>query len=286
MSERDFRARKMAKGADFTIARRRFLRILGLSAALGTASFGEALADARLAEPKLRIPARRQHVIALDPGHGGIDPGAIGISGAYEKEISLSVAHELARELEGNPRYRVVLTRTSDTFIELRQRVARARAAEADLFLSIHADALPSPEMRGASVFTLSERASDREAAALAARENKVDLVAGIDLSHQAPEVTNILLDLTRRETNNLSIGLARRLVSELGQEAVMLGHSHRSAGFAVLKAPDIPSALVELGCLSNREEERLLRGRAYQQKLTSSLVRSINGFFENVVRT
>lgn len=286
MSEQGFRAREMAKGADFTIARRRLLRILGLGAALGTSPLAKAFAETRLAERKLKLPSRRQHVIVLDPGHGGVDPGAIGVSGVYEKDISLSVAHELARELENNPRYRVILTRHSDTFVELHKRVARARAAEADLFLSIHADALPSPEMRGASVFTLSERASDKEAAALAARENKVDLIVGIDLSHQAPEVTNILLDLTRRETNNLSISLARRLVSELGQEAVMLEHSHRSAGFAVLKAPDIPSALVELGCLSNREEERLLRGRPYQQKLTSSLVRSINGFFENVVRT
>jgi len=283
----------MAREADFTIARRRLLRLLGSGAVFGTAGIGNAFAQnafapTKLAEPKLKlpIPVHRQHIIVLDPGHGGIDPGAIGISGAYEKDISLAVARELARELDANPRYRVMLTRNNDTFIELRQRVARARSVEADLFLSIHADALPDPDLRGASVFTLSERASDKEAAALAARENKADLIAGVDLSHQAPEVTNILLDLTRRETNNLSIGLARRLVSDLGQEAVMLGNSHRSAGFAVLKAPDIPSALVELGCMSNREEERLLRARPYQQRLISSLVHAVNGFFENVVRT
>jgi N-acetylmuramoyl-L-alanine amidase len=260
--------------------------LAGLTAAVALAAAAPAVWAEPKPEHKPKPVARRPRVVVLDPGHGGVDPGTIGVSGVYEKEISLDVATEVARRLEATKHYRVVLTRSSDEFVELRERVARARAAQGELFLSIHADALPNPAARGASVFTLSEQASDREAAALAARENKADLIAGIDLSHQAPEVSNILLDLARRQTNNLSIGLARRLVDDLGREAaVMLENSHRSAGFAVLKAPDIPSALVELGCLSNREEDRLLRSPAYQRRLASGLVRSVDDFFDTVMR-
>jgi N-acetylmuramoyl-L-alanine amidase len=230
-------------------------------------------------------PAPRLHTVVLDAGHGGIDPGAIGLTGVYEKDVAFDATRLVAHELEATKRYRVVLTRTSDEFVALQDRVARGRAAGGELFLSIHADALPNPAMRGASVFTLSEKASDAQAAALAASENKADLIAGIDLSHHAPEVSTILIDLARRQTNNLSIRLARRLVSELEQDVTMLNNSHRSAGFAVLKAPDIPSALVELGALSNREEERSLRTPAYRQKVAASLVRSVNDYFDYVVK-
>ena len=183
-------------------------------------------------------PSPRLHTVVLDAGHGGIDPGAIGLTGVYEKEIALDTTRLVARELEASKRYRVVLTRNSDEFVALPERVTRARAVDGELFLSIHADALPSPWMRGASVFTLSEKASDAQAAALAASENKVDLIAGIDLSRHAPEVSTILIDLARRQTNNLSIRLARRLVSELGQDVRMLNNSHRSAGFACSRRP------------------------------------------------
>jgi N-acetylmuramoyl-L-alanine amidase len=179
----------------------------------------------------------------------------------------------------------VAMTRTTDEFVALRDRVARARALGADLFISLHADALPNHAMRGASVFTLSEQASDKEAAALAARENKADLITGIDLSRHAPEVSTILLDLARRQTNDLSIGLARRLVSDLGHAVVLLENSHRSAGFAVLKAPDVPSVLIEMGCLSNREEDHLLRSTAYQGKLAASIVRSVDAYFETILK-
>jgi N-acetylmuramoyl-L-alanine amidase len=261
--------------------RRVLLRIAGLS--LGAAAWPFAVVAAP-PEPRAK-PAPKRRLVALDPGHGGVDPGAISPNGHYEKDITFDTVCELARQLEGSRRYRVVLTRGSDEFVALRDRVAIARAAEAELFLSVHADALPNPGMRGASVFTLSEQASDKEAAALAARENKADLIAGIDLSRHAPEVSNILLDLARRQTNNLSIGLARRLVGELGREVPLLANSHRSAGFAVLKAPDIPSALVELGCLSNREEERLLRTRPYQKRLATLLARSIDDYFAQVAK-
>jgi len=255
----------------FILDRRHLLRLGGLVLGGSLAPFGAAWADAR----HLRRP-----LVMLDPGHGGIDPGCIGASGTYEKDIVFSTAREFARQLGASGRFRVELTRNDDEFVALPERVERARAAGADLFLSIHADALPEERMRGASVFTLSEQASDKEAAALAARENKSDLVAGIDLSHHAPEVSDILFDLARRETNNESIKLARDLVSELGQRVHLLNHTHRSAGFAVLKAPDIPSALVEIGCLSNREEETLLQSDAYQRRVAAGLVRSVDDFF------
>ncbi len=269
--------------ADRKIGRRALMGRLAAAAATLAAGASSVAAPA-LAQARQR-PAPRKHIIVIDAGHGGIDPGAIGLSGIYEKEIAFETTMLLAQTLEASRRYAVVLTRTDDEFVPLQERVARARAANGELFLSIHADALPSPEMRGASVFTLSEKASDQEAAALAARENKVDLIAGIDLSRHAPEVSTILIDLARRQTNNLSIALARRLVTELGHEVRLLNNSHRSAGFAVLKAPDIPSALVELGALSNREEERSLRTPSYRQKLALSLARSVNDYFDFVVK-
>ena len=225
-------------------------------------------------------PVRRVPTIVIDPGHGGADPGAISQEGVYEKEIVLVTAREFARALAARQTYRVVLTRNTDEFLPLRERVARARANKADLFLSIHADALPDTGVRGLSVFTLSAQASDREAAALAVSENRADLIGGVKLSRQPRDVGNILLDLTRRETSNLSITLARDLVAQLGREAVLLERPRRSADFAVLTAPDIPSALVELGFLSNPAEQRLLQQRAYQQRLARGLVRAVETFF------
>jgi N-acetylmuramoyl-L-alanine amidase len=175
-----------------------------------------------------------------------------------------------------------VLTRSIDEFVPLRDRVARARsrAWHADLFFSIHADALPDTEMPSLSVFTLSVQASDREAAALAASENKADLAGGIKPWRQSRDIDNILMDLTCRQTGNFSVAFARAIVDELAREVVLLDHPQRSADLAVLTAPDIPSALVELGCLSNPLEEHLLRQRAYQQKLARGLVRAVEAYF------
>ncbi|HUK08014.1 MAG TPA: N-acetylmuramoyl-L-alanine amidase [Stellaceae bacterium] len=265
---------------EIALSRRRILRLLGGFAG-GSAAAMAMPALARVPTPPRKPTPPKQHRVVLDPGHGGIDPGAIGVSGIFEKEITLATAEALARSLEATKRYKVVLTRTTDEFVELEDRVARAREAQGDLFLSIHADAIPDSSVRGASVFTLSERASDAEAAALAQRENKVDLLAGIDLSRHTAEVGSILLDLARRQTNNLSLAFARRLVAELGREVRMLNNSHRSAGFVVLKAPDIPSALVELGCLSNTGEEKELRSDAYRDRLVISLAHSINDYFD-----
>jgi N-acetylmuramoyl-L-alanine amidase len=229
---------------------------------------------------KRTVPVRRAPTVVIDPGHGGADPGAISQDGVYEKEIVLATAREFARALAARRTYRVVLTRSADEFLPLRERVARARACKADLFLSIHADALPDTGVRGLSVFTLSAQASDREAAALAVSENRADLVGGVNLSRQPRDVGKILLDLTRRETSNLSITLARDLIAQLGREAVLLDRPWRSADFAVLTAPDIPSALVELGCLSNTAERRLLQQPAYQQRLARGLVRAVVAYF------
>ena len=231
-------------------------------------------------------PQQSKITVVIDAGHGGIDPGCIGFSGCYEKDVALATAREVARQLEALKRFRVVLTREDDRFIPLEGRVAKARAADGDMLLSLHADAIPDAAVRGASVFTLSDHATDGFAAAVAQRENKSDAVAGLDLSHGSPEVNSILMDLARRQTSNLSQGLAQELVAELGRNVRMLENSHRAADFAVLKAPDVPSALVEMGCLSNREEDKLLRSPAYQKKVAASIVHSVTGYFDTVVRT
>jgi N-acetylmuramoyl-L-alanine amidase len=224
-----------------------------------------------------------QRVIVIDPGHGGVDPGAIGVSGIYEKNITLAAARDLRNELLRLGGYRVILTRNRDKFIRLRDRVAFGRNADADLFVSLHADTMPNRKVRGASVYTLSETASDAEAAALAVQENKADLIAGVDLTHETSEVANILIDLAQRETMNRSARFAALLVDELRRETRLLRNTHRFAGFAVLKAPDVPSVLVELGFLSNRRDEKTLRTKAYRRKLAAAIARGIDRYLVGV---
>ena len=219
-------------------------------------------------------------VVAIDAGHGGVDPGALGTGGSVEKTITLAMAKELQRQLEATGRYRVILTRDSDVFVRLRDRIELARVGRADLFVSLHADAHDTGRLRGASVYTLSEQASDAEAEALAAKENKADLIAGIDLSNNDEIVTNILIDLAQRETKNLSARFADMLVKELKRETLLLRKTHRFAGFAVLKAPDVPSVLIELGYLSSREDESLLRSAKHRRKLGASIGRAIDAYF------
>jgi N-acetylmuramoyl-L-alanine amidase len=230
-------------------------------------------------EPRTR-PTNAIPVVVIDPGHGGVDPGATGVSGIYEKYITLAVARELKTVLEKGGRYKVHLTRDRDVFIRLRDRIAIARQYGADLFISLHADSVANPALKGLSVYTLSQTASDNEAQALADKENKADLIAGIDLSHESADVANILIDLAQRETMNRSAVFAGGVVDEVGRETVLLGNTHRFAGFAVLKAPDVPSVLVELGYLSNEAEERNLRQPEYRTKLTRAVARSIDRFF------
>jgi N-acetylmuramoyl-L-alanine amidase len=237
----------------------------------------------RAAVPSAQAPRRLEGrpVIVLDPGHGGVDPGAIGIGGSHEKEITLAMAREIRRQLEATGKYRVQMTRDQDVFIRLRDRIAVARQYSADLFVSIHADSMGNRETRGASIYTLSENASDSEAAALAARENRADIIAGVDLSRESRDVTSILIDLAQRETSNHSISLARALVQEMGREVQLLPvNPHRFAGFAVLRAPDVPSVLIELGYLSNAQDEGQLNKPQYRQRVASGIVRSIDTYF------
>jgi N-acetylmuramoyl-L-alanine amidase len=231
--------------------------------------------------PSLKKPQSRKKVVVIDPGHGGIDPGTTGRrKRVYEKHVTLAMARRLKRELDKGGHYKTVLTRTRDVFVRLRGRTARARASGADLFISLHADSLPDPRVRGATIYTLSERASDKEAAALAARENKADLIAGMDLSHNSKQVTDILIDLAQRETMNHSVRFARFLVDEMRNSTRFLRKPHRFAGFAVLKAPDVPSVLVEMGYLSNaQDEERLTRPR-YRARLSKAIARAIDRHF------
>ena len=226
-------------------------------------------------------PAKR--IVVIDPGHGGVDPGTIGISGIYEKHITLAMARELKTQLEKTGRFKVSLTRQRDIFVPLRERVIRARDAGAELFLSVHADAIKNRKTRGLSVYTLSERASDRETAALAEKENKADLIAGINFADETPEISNILIDLTRRESMNQSAKFAIGLVTELRRQTKVLRNTHRFAGFAVLKAPDVPSVLIELGFLSNRNDEKALRDKKYRAKLAKGMVRAVSSYFNNI---
>jgi N-acetylmuramoyl-L-alanine amidase len=236
-----------------------------------------------LPKPPARQSAKPQdarRVVAIDAGHGGVDPGTVGKGGTYEKDITLAMARELKSRMEATGRYRVVLTRDQDTFLPLRDRVAVARANGAEMFISLHADANPNHSVRGGSVYTLSEVASDKEAEMLANKENKADLIAGMDLSNENPQVTSILLDLAQRETMNYSATFAAMMVAELGKSVQLLGRSHRFAGFAVLKAPDVPSVLFELGYLSNSVEEKLLSQAAYRRKIADGVVRAADRFF------
>lgn len=231
-----------------------------------------------LARPPRRSDSKR--VVVIDPGHGGIDPGTTGVTGQLEKRITLAVAKEVARQLRATGRYRVVLTRERDEFIRLRDRVARARAAGGDLFISLHADSIENGAIRGASVYTLSRTSSDAQAAALAAKENRADLIAGLDLDGESDEVATILIDLAQRETMNLSAGFANLLVPQIREVGRILRDGHRFAGFAVLKAPDVPSVLVEMGYLSNRRDERQLASPAFQVKIAGAIVRGTDRYF------
>ncbi|PGH54514.1 N-acetylmuramoyl-L-alanine amidase [Azospirillum palustre] len=220
-------------------------------------------------------------LIVLDPGHGGQDPGAIGVGGIYEKDITLATAREVKRQLEATGRYRVKLTRDSDVFIRLRDRVAIGREAGADLFISLHADSISSGDMRGLSIYTLSDKASDREAEMLAAKENKADALVGLDLSGENQLVANILIDLAQRDTMNHSKRFATLALQTLGRDVPLISsRPHRQAGFAVLTAPDVPSALIEMGYLSNRQDVGLLTSGAHRERLGKSLARTIDSYF------
>ena len=256
---------------------------------IGTAAFAANRAAAPKAAPAPQLairapppPARfDKPVIVLDPGHGGVDPGALGATGSREKDITLAMAKELRQVLEATGRDRVVLTRETDTFIPLQRRVAIAREVGASLFMSLHADSVGQPSISGASIYTLSEQASDKEAEALAARENRADLIGGLDLADQTNDVAAILISLAQRETMNLSATFASYLVPEFSKDWHLVRNTHRFAGFAVLKAPDVPSVLVELGYLSNPNDERSLRAANGRRPVIDAVARAVNRYFD-----
>lgn len=229
------------------------------------------------------IASRR--VIILDAGHGGHDPGAIGAGKVREKDITLAMAKALKKELEDTGRYKVYLTRDTDIFIPLRQRVAIARAKGADLFISLHADKVERSNVRGASIYTLSEKASDSETARLADQENKAGMVSGVDLSGEEADVADILLDLAMREKMNESNLLARFLEESMRRKNIkLLPNSHRSAGFAVLKAPDVPSVLLEIGFLSNPDEAKLLNTNTFRENMARALRDGVDAYFTKII--
>jgi len=224
----------------------------------------------------------RKRVIMIDAGHGGVDPGAIGYSGTYEKNITFSMAKELKAALDKNSHYQVYLTRSRDKFIPLRERVNISRKHKSDLFISIHADSARNRKATGLSVYTLSDTASDKEAAALAEKENKADIIAGVNFAEYSKDVGDILLNMAQRETSNYSSEFATLLSKEMAKIVKTVSNTHRFAGFAVLKAPDIPSVLLELGYLSNPTEERQLKQKSYRQKLVSAIVKAVDKYFAN----
>lgn len=226
----------------------------------------------------------RKYIVMIDPGHGGADPGAV--SGRiYEKHITLAVSKELRRQLEETGKYRVVMTRDSDKYIRLHERLNMARQERADLFISIHADKIDRVNVRGASVYTLSRQASDAETARLAERENSAGVVAGVDLASESEDVAGILLDLAMREKMNESSLLAKFLESAFRSKNVkLLPNSHRSAGFAVLKAPDVPSVLIEIGFLSNPAEAKMLGSAEFQRRISGAIVDGVDAYFRKII--
>jgi N-acetylmuramoyl-L-alanine amidase len=240
------------------------------------------LAPPQAPAPSTAAPGDTRPVIVLDPGHGGIDSGTTGRSAFAEKAIVLETALALRDKLEKAGTYRVVMTRTEDVFVPLGERVRIARANRAALFVSLHADALAAGDgqARGASVYTASETASDADAATLAEKENKADLIAGVDLSDESDEVAGILVDLARRETRNFSSLFARSLVGQLKGAVRTHRTPLRSAGFKVLSAHDVPSVLVELGYMSTPADLKLLTSDAWRDRVTDAIMQAISDFF------
>ncbi len=227
-------------------------------------------------------PPMPKKTIIIDAGHGGVDCGAIGYSKkTKEKHITLAVARLLAEKLNSTGHYKCVLTREKDHFLKLGKRLKTAHMAKGDLFVSLHADSYHRPDTRGLAIYTLSSVASDREAARLAQKENAADLLDQSTNEADDPEVNHILVDLVKRETMNLSTQLARSLTKNVGRHVLLLRKPHRFADFYVLRSPHIPSVLVELGYISNKEDEKVLTSSYYQEKICEGLLEGINSYFK-----
>ena len=238
------------------------------------------------AEPEKPIVENkpRRKIIVLDPGHGGIDPGAMSPHGTREKDVVLAFAMSLRKALVSTGKYDVVLTRDDDRFISLKQRVEVARRVNADLFLAIHADTVRGRDARGTTIYTLSDTASDAEAEELAKKENRADIIGGLDLETENKEITDILIDLAQRESKNHAVFFSKKAVAQLKPLTLMTGKPMRSAGFMVLKAPDVPSVLIELGYLSSNLDEKLLTSDAWQNKIAHAFAAAVDGYFATEV--
>jgi N-acetylmuramoyl-L-alanine amidase len=234
-----------------------------------------------LPEKADKVEISRLVTVVLDPGHGGEDPGAVGRGGSYEKNVTLSIARRLKAKLDAEPNMRSLLTRDGDFFIPLQERVHKARRVRADLFVSVHADAFVKPTARGSSVFVLSENGATSSAARwLAQRENAADLIGGANVASKDPHLARTLLDLSQTATINDSLKLGRDVLGELGRINTLHKGQVEQAGFAVLKAPDIPSILVETAFISNPEEEKRLLDEDYQDQMSEALLRGIKRYF------
>ena len=231
--------------------------------------------------PAARPAASRLIIVAIDPGHGGEDPGAIGRGGTHEKNVTLAISRKLKARIDQEPNMRGFLIRDGDYFVSLGARVQKARRVKADLLVSIHADAFIRPQARGSSVFALSERGATSAAANwLAKRENDADLIGGVNLDVRDPYLKQTLLDLSQTATINDSLKLARAVLGEIGGINTLHKPHVEQAGFAVLKAPDIPSILVETAFISNPEEERRLRNSSYQEQMAEAVFNGIKAYF------
>jgi len=239
-------------------------------------------------ERKGRNPAAEREVnrlvtVAIDPGHGGEDPGAVGRRGSYEKHVTLMIARRLKKQIDAQPGMRAVLTRDGDYFVPLHKRVSKARAVRADLFVSIHADAFVRPDARGSSVFVLSERGASSAAARwLAKQENDADLIGGVNIGTQDGHLARTLLDLSQTATLNDSMKVGKAVLTQLGDVNTLHKAHVEHAGFAVLKAPDIPSILVETAFISNPEEERRLNDNGYQDKMANAIMKGLKTYFDD----
>ncbi|MGQ3213983.1 MAG: N-acetylmuramoyl-L-alanine amidase [Shinella sp.] len=251
-------------------------------------SWQEASAPTAAEQTPVMLPGSKADgpfVIAVDAGHGGIDNGARGgVTKTEEKHVTLAFAQQLADALNKVPGTRAFLTRQKDEFLSLSQRVQLARSEGANLLISIHADTLKQKDTRGATVYTISDKASDSLAASLAERENLSDQIAGISFVDEPAEVADILLDLTRRETQAFSINLAQSVVSAFKDEVMLINNPHRHAGFRVLTAPDVPSILLELGFMSNKDDEQLLIDPAWQKKVAGLVAKAVEQYRSTVV--
>jgi N-acetylmuramoyl-L-alanine amidase len=230
------------------------------------------------------ITKSKKYIIVIDAGHGGKDPGAIGrFYKTKEKNITLTYARDLKKKIEKNKKFKVYLTRNSDIFLSLKKRVELSRKLKADLFISIHANSIDSSSTSGFSIYTLSEKSSDKQAEILARKENQVDIISGMNFQNTSQDIVKTLIDLSQRDTMNNSAKFANLVIKKIKKtEIEILQNTHRFAGFAVLTAPDVASVLIELGYLSNRREEKKLSDDIYKNKITNSLLIAIEEFFKN----